>query len=85
VIAAVEGHEEPGDVGPMLTELWPAVEASKGAPGDPVENAVRENVKLVMKKLATSGELSAMVKSGELKIVGGVYDLDTGKIEMLPN
>ena len=85
VIAAVEGHEEPGDVGPMLTELRPAVEASKGEPGDPVENAVRENVKLVMKKLATSGELAAMVKSGELKIVGGVYDLDTGKIEMLPN
>jgi len=85
VIAAVEGHEEPGDVGPMLTELRPAVEASKGEPGDPVENAVRENVKLVMNKLATSEELAAMVKSGELKIVGGVYDLDTGKIEMLSN
>ena len=85
VIAAVEGHEEPGDVGPMLTELRPAVEASKGEPGDPVENAVRENVKLVMKKLATSEELAAIVKSGELRIVGGVYDLDTGKIEMLPN
>ena len=85
VTAAVAGHEEEGDVGPMLTELRPAVEASKGMPGDPVENAVRENVKLVMKKLATSQELSAMVKSGELKIVGGVYDLDTGKIEMLTN
>jgi carbonic anhydrase len=85
VTAAVEGHEEPGDVGPMLTELRPAVEASKGEPGDPVENAVRENVKLVVKKLATSEELAAMVKSGELKIVGGVYDLDTGKIEMLAN
>jgi carbonic anhydrase len=85
VTAAVEGHEEPGDVGPMLTELRPAVEASKGEPGDPVENAVRENAKLVVKKLATSEELAAMVKSGELKIVGGVYDLDTGKIEMLAN
>jgi carbonic anhydrase len=83
VIAAVEGHEEPGDVGPMLSELKPAVAASKGMPGDPVENAVRENVKLVMKKLATSPELAAMVKSGELKVVGGVYDLDTGTIEML--
>jgi carbonic anhydrase len=37
----------------------------------------------VKKKLATSEELSAMVKSGELKIVGGIYDLDTGKIEMM--
>jgi carbonic anhydrase len=83
VIAAVAGHEEEGDVGPMLTELRPAVEAGKGMPGDPVENAVRENVKLVMQKIATSEELSAMVKSGELKIAGGIYDLDTGKIEML--
>jgi carbonic anhydrase len=83
VIAAVAGHEEEGDVGPMLSELRPAVAASKGMPGDPVENAVRENVKLVMKNLATSSELSAMVKSGELKIVGGIYDLDTGTIEML--
>jgi carbonic anhydrase len=37
----------------------------------------------VVKKLAESPELAAMVKSGELKIVGGVYDLDTGKIEMV--
>jgi carbonic anhydrase len=83
VTAAVAGHEGAGDVGPMLTELKPAVAASKGMAGDPVENAVRENVLLVMKNLATSEELSAMVKSGELKIVGGIYDLDTGKIEML--
>ncbi|MGH7924146.1 MAG: carbonic anhydrase, partial [Candidatus Binatus sp.] len=69
VIAAVEGHEGAADqdVGPMLRELRPAVEASKGMSGDPVENAVRENVKLVMKNLATSPELEAMVKSGELK------------------
>jgi carbonic anhydrase len=85
VIAAVEGHEGTADqdVGPMLSELRPAVAESKGMAGDPVENAVRENVMLVMKNLATSAELSAMVKAGELKIVGGVYDLDTGTIEML--
>lgn len=84
VIAAVEGHEEEGkDVGPMLKELDPAVAATKGMPGDPVENAVRANVRLVMLNLATSSELRAMVISGELKIVGGIYDLDTGTIEML--
>ena len=82
VTAAVESYDNE-NVGPMLKELYPAVRASRGMPGDPVENAVRENVKLVMKKLAASQELSAMVKSGELKIVGGIYDLDTGTIEML--
>lgn len=83
VIAAVEGHEAEGDVGPMLSELRPAVEASKNMPGDPVENAVRANVELVVANLVNSKELGPMVKSGELKIVGGIYDLDTGKIEML--
>ena len=85
VIAAVQGHEGTAeqDEGPMLRELRPAVAASQGKPGDPVENAVRENVILVMKNLATSEELSALVKSGDLKIVGGIYDLDSGKIEML--
>jgi carbonic anhydrase len=85
VIAAVDGHEGTSeqDVGPMLSELRPAVEASTGMSGDAVENAVRENVRLVMKKLASSAELSAMVKSGDLRIVGGIYDLDTGMIEML--
>ena len=82
VTAAVESYDNE-NVGPMLKELYPAVRASRGMPGDPVENAVRENVKLMVKKLAASGQLSAMVKSGELKIVGGIYDLDTGTIEML--
>jgi carbonic anhydrase len=36
-----------------------------------------------MLNLATSHELRAMVISGELKIIGGIYDLDTGTIEML--
>lgn len=83
VTAAVLGHDEEGDVGPMLSELKPAVESSKKDTGDPVENAIRENVLLVMEKLAQSPELAAMVKSGELRIIGGVYDLSTGKIEML--
>jgi carbonic anhydrase len=83
VTAAVAGHEEEGDGGPMLSELRPAVEATKAEPGNPVENATRANVKLVIEKLAQSPELSAMVKSGELKVVGGIYDLDTGKIAML--
>lgn len=83
VKAAILGHDEEGDVGPLLSELKPAVEDTKGQPGDPLTNAVRENVKLVMKKLEESPELAAMVKTGELRIIGGVYDLATGKIEIL--
>ena len=84
VQAAVEGHSESGeDVGPMLRELCPAVEAAMSMPGDLVENAVRENVALIVKKLANEGPLAPMVKSGDLKIVGAIYDLETGKVTML--
>ncbi|HEY6418625.1 MAG TPA: carbonic anhydrase [Candidatus Binataceae bacterium] len=83
VIAAVLGHDEPGDVGPMLSELKPAVAAAKKMQGDQVDNTVRENVKLVVQNLSQSAELSAMVNSGELKIVGGIYDLESGKIKLL--
>jgi carbonic anhydrase len=84
VTAAVEGYGKPGDVGPMLAALRPAVAASKDLPGNPVVNAIRANVELTVGNLSASKPLSAMVASGELKIIGGIYHLATGKIEMLP-
>ena len=56
--------------------------ASKGGMLD-IAGADISSAALVTQKIATSEELSAMVKSGELKIAGGIYDLDTGKIEMM--
>jgi carbonic anhydrase len=84
VTAAVAAHDEPGDVGPMLAELRPAVAATKGMAGDPVANAIRANVELTVAKLTSSKPLRAMVESGQLKIVGGIYRLASGKVEMLP-
>jgi carbonic anhydrase len=83
VIAAVEGHDEPGDVGPMLRELAPAALAAKKMKGDTVANAVRENVLMVVKKLENDQRLAAMVKRGEVRIVGGVYSLATGKVTLI--
>jgi carbonic anhydrase len=83
VIAAVEGHEEPGDVGPMLRELAPAARAAKKMKGDTVANAVRENVLMIVKKLENDERLAAMVKRGDVRIVGGIYDLTSGKITLI--
>jgi carbonic anhydrase len=83
VTAAVIGHEEPGDVGPMLRELRPAVAATRNMAGNKIDNAIRENVILTVQKLSTSKELRAMVNSGDLKIVGGIYHLSTGTVEIL--
>ena len=88
VSAAVDsvknGTALPAHLGSFVDPIKPAAEASKGEPGDAVDNAVRANVELVVKKLkASSPILEPLVKSGELIIVGARYDLDNGKVEFL--
>jgi carbonic anhydrase len=60
------------------------VEETKGKEGDAVDNAVRANVQNVVKQLREAGPvLSGLVKSGKLRVVGGCYDLETGRVQML--
>jgi carbonic anhydrase len=55
-------------------------------PGDPVENAVKANVEMVVKQLRTSTPvLAELVAHGKLKVVGAIYSLDTGKVTWLPD
>jgi carbonic anhydrase len=85
VTAAVEGGTVPGHIAALVKLLQPAVEGSRGLAGDPVENAVKMNVELVVKQLRTSEPiLKELVDHGKLKIVGAVYSLDTGKVTWLP-
>jgi carbonic anhydrase len=45
---------------------------------------VEKNVKLTMERIREkSSILKEMESNGEIKIVGGVYSLKTGKVEML--
>ena len=86
VTAAIEGGEAAGHISTLTTLLRPAVEKTRGMRGDRVENAVRANVEMVVKQLRTSGPLlEKLVSSGELKVVGAVYSLDTGKVTWLPD
>jgi carbonic anhydrase len=63
-----------------LTEaIKPAVESSKNQAGDKVENAVKANVRLQANRLKASPVINQLIEEGKLKIVGGYYDLDTGK------
>jgi len=86
VTAAVEGGEVPGHISALTELLRPAVEKTRGMPGDRVENAVRANVEMVVKQLRTSGPvLEKLVSRGELKVVGAIYSLDTGQVNWLPD
>jgi carbonic anhydrase len=85
VTAAVQGGEAKGHLGTLVSLLRPAVEKTRGLPGDAVENAVKANVEMVVKQLRTSTPvLAEFVSQGKLKVVGGVYSLETGKVTWLP-
>ncbi len=78
------GATFPGHI-PSLTEaLAPAVQAASQQPGDLLANAIKENVILTVQKLKTAGPiLSEAVDQKKLRVVGGVYDLNTGKVELV--
>lgn len=80
VTAAVQGSAE-AHIAALVNLIKPAVDKSRGQSGDPVANAVRANVQLVVQQLrASTPILSELVAHGKLKIVGGVYSLETGKV-----
>src|SRR5713101_8929636 len=73
--------EAPAHIQSLVTAIQPAVEAT--AKGD-LETTVRENVKNVVQALRSSAPvLKAKVDSGELKVVGAYYSLDTGSVAFL--
>lgn len=89
VSAAVDAEKNPttlpGHIGTLVDAIKPAVASVHGLPGDEVDNAVKANVHMVVERLKTvSSELQPYLKTGELTVVGARYDLDEGKVEVVP-
>lgn len=85
VTAAVSGEPAPGHIGAIVDALKPAVKATRGQPGDPVELTVNANVQRVVSELKASKPILAEhLGNGTLKIVGAKYDLSSGSVELLP-
>ncbi|MCI0735351.1 MAG: carbonic anhydrase [Beijerinckiaceae bacterium] len=89
VSAAIEEIEEnavlPGHLPGLVQSIKPAVEAAKlKSPGDLLSAAIKENVALNVTRLQTAQPLLAsFTQTKEVRIVGGVYDLATGKVGLL--
>lgn len=84
VTATVQGGEVPGHIGSIVETIKPAVAASKGQPGDAVLNATLANVRLMVDQIKHSHPILAeMVQHGKLNVVGAVYHLDSGAVEVL--
>jgi carbonic anhydrase len=84
VDAALKGMKFDNHIQEVLNDIQPAVAAIKGQPGKPLELATKQNVRNVEKTLKTSKPvLAKLFADGSLKIRGGYYHLDTGKVEFL--
>lgn len=84
VAAALAETKVPGHIVSLVDAIKPAVVMSKGQPGDPLDNAIRANIRHTVEDLKTSQPiLGDLVKAGTLKVVGALYSLDTGKVEIV--
>lgn len=85
VEAAVHRKDNvPGHIVTLINEIKPAVAKSSHLVGDPVNNAVKQNV---IDQVNVLRDLDPILHkkyiNGEILIVGAVYDIHTGKIEFL--
>lgn len=87
--AAASGAEAHGNIGAMLAPIAPAIQEARasapdGSPSEVAGLAVRFNVMRSMNDLILeSPAIASGVQSGEVRLVGAVYDLATGRVEWL--
>jgi len=74
----------PGHMPSLVTALAPAVKAVSDKGGDVLGNAIRQNVVDNVAKLKSATPiLSAAVEQGKLRVVGGIYRLKDGRVDMI--
>ena len=74
----------PGHLPILVTGLAGAVKEAAGQAGDPLDNAIRQNViDTVVKLKGTAPILNAAVDQNKLKVVGGIYRLKNGEVDMV--
>jgi carbonic anhydrase len=79
-----DGTTLPGHLPSLVTALAPAVKATSQQPGDPLENAIRQNVLDNVASLSSATPiLSAAVEAHKLKVAGGIYRLRDGRVDMV--
>ena len=79
-----DGTAAPGHIQGIVKALVPAAEDAKGKPGDWVDNAIAANVRANVAAIPQrSTILSDAVGSGKIRIVGGVYELHSGKVRWI--
>jgi carbonic anhydrase len=74
----------PGAIRDLVEVIRPAAASVRGKPGNKLDNAITANVALGVERLkGLDPILEGLVKKGELKVVGAVYELRSGQVKWL--
>jgi carbonic anhydrase len=84
-IEHVEANDAlPGAINDLINPIRPVVRMVAGLPGNKLNNVITANVKEGVQRLkGLEPILAKLAQSGELRVVGGVYQLSTGQVEMV--
>jgi carbonic anhydrase len=74
----------PGHLPALVEAIRPAVAAAQGEPGDMLANAIRRNIALNVEKLKNAAPiLNAAAADKKIRVVGGVYELRSGRVQIV--
>lgn len=78
------GTPFPGHIQRLADAIAPAATRAQTLSGDWMENAVSENVKAAMRAIETrSSIIGTAIREGRARVVGAIYDLHSGRIELV--
>jgi carbonic anhydrase len=82
--ALKDDKQPPGLIPSLVDAIAPAAKAAMREGGDVLDKAIRQNViDNVTKLKSTAPILNEAVEQGKLKVVGGVYRLASGAVEVI--
>jgi carbonic anhydrase len=82
--AVTQSARYPGRIPSLVSAIAPSVEKVRNGPGDLQAAATEQNVRDTMAALAAHSDIIGQaVRAGKLRIAGGIYRLETGRVEFL--
>ncbi len=81
VQAAVAGGKVPGYLKSVVRGIRPSVKAARRQPGDLLDNAIANNARHVAHEIRTKAKFGEL--RHEVRVVVGIYHLDSGKISWI--
>lgn len=87
VKAAIEsfqtGKPAPGHIEAVVRALRPAYEVAVRQHGNLLENTIRAQILLTVRQIQRTPLLKPLVRRGQLLVVGGRYDMETGHVAII--